>query len=119
MGARVMRIAAAPSYDAPGHLDVDAVRLQGREAGPTDRFWIGLSEYRPGGIAQQSPASEETVYVVIAGELTLTVEGVQTTLGPGDSVHLSKGSVRTLENRTGAPAKLLVVVAIGPAAVEG
>lgn len=111
MTARITRLAAAPSYEAPGHRQVDAVRLQGREAGPTDRFWIGMSVYHPGGVAETSAAREETVYVVLDGELTVIADGSETVLGAGDSVHLPRGTVRAVENRSGEPARMLVTMA--------
>ncbi|MEU6198325.1 cupin domain-containing protein [Streptomyces sp. NPDC047061] len=112
MAARIIRRESAPAYFPPLHDGVDARRLQGHEAGPTGRFWLGESYYHPGGAAQSSPTAEETVYYVLDGELTLTVEdGTTETLGSGDSVHLPRGTVRSLENRTGAGARLLVVIA--------
>jgi mannose-6-phosphate isomerase-like protein (cupin superfamily) len=110
-GMRVTRFADAPTYDPPLHRGVAAARLQGHEAGPTERFWVGLSDYGPGGAADEAPTREETIYVVLAGELTVTCGGREETLGPQDSVHLPKGTVRTVENRTGITATLLVVIA--------
>lgn len=113
MAVTITRAGHAPSYSPPLHDGVDAVRLQGLEAGATERFWVGMSVYRPGGTAGPAPTAEETVYVVLDGELTLTVDGTETTLGAEDSVHLPKGTGRLLENRTGTPAKLLVIIAVG------
>jgi quercetin dioxygenase-like cupin family protein len=86
------------------------------EAGPTDRFWVGLSLYHPGGAAKTSPTAAETVYVVLEGELTLTVrdEVTEEKLRPGDSVHLPQGTVRSVRNDGDAPARLLVVMATPP-----
>ncbi len=105
------RASDAPVYAVALHHDVSAVRLQGHEAGHTERMWVGLSTYHPGGIAQTAPVNEETVYVVIDGELVVTADGTETTLGRFDSVHFAKGEVRSLENRSGREAKLLVVIA--------
>jgi quercetin dioxygenase-like cupin family protein len=107
---RVTRHASAPGYDAPAHHDVVAVRLQGHEAGPTERFWVGLSNYLPGGGADETPTGEETVYVVLDGTLTVTANGAEEVLGPLDSVHLPKGTLRRVDNRSSAPATLLVVI---------
>ena len=90
---------------------MSAVRLQGHEAGPTERFWVGLSTYHPGGIAKAAPAKEETVYVVLDGELVVTAEGTEALLGRFDSVHFARGEVRSVENRSGREAVLLVVIA--------
>jgi quercetin dioxygenase-like cupin family protein len=108
--ARIVRGADAPAYHPPRHTDVEARRLQGHEAGPTERFWVGESRYPPGGSAERSPAAEETVYVVLEGELTLTLEA-------GDSVHLPKGETRSVENTSDDDARLLVVIAT-PSATE-
>ncbi|HEX7759376.1 MAG TPA: cupin domain-containing protein [Caulobacteraceae bacterium] len=112
---RVVRFAQAPAYSPPLHSDVDCRRLQGHEAGPTERFWIGLSLYHPGGAAQESATGEETIYTVLEGELTVLSGGREETLGRFDSVHLPKGTVRSVENRSGRPATLLVAIATPPA----
>jgi mannose-6-phosphate isomerase-like protein (cupin superfamily) len=121
VAARITRADAAPPYAPPLHQGVDARRLQGLEAGATDRFWVGVSVYQPGGSAQTAPAVQETVYVVVDGELVLTVAGegvedggVEEVLRAGDSVHLPKGTVRTVENRSDGTARLLVVIATPP-----
>ena len=62
--------------------------------------------------ADEAPTAEETVYVVLDGELVLSTGGQDSTLRAGDSVHLPKGTVRSLENRSGQDATLLVVIAL-------
>jgi mannose-6-phosphate isomerase-like protein (cupin superfamily) len=113
---RITRADAAPPYQPPLHYDVTAVRLQGHEAGDTSRFWVGRSQYPPGGRAGEAPTAEETVYVVLDGELVVTANGQSAAVGPGDSVHLPKGTVRSIENRSGRDAVLLVVIALPEAA---
>jgi uncharacterized cupin superfamily protein len=108
---RVVRFDQAPRYSPPLHSGVDCRRLQGHEAGPTERFWIGLSLYHPGGAAEESATAEETIYTVLDGALTILADGREETLGRFDSVHLPKGAVRKVENRSGAPATLLVAIA--------
>jgi mannose-6-phosphate isomerase-like protein (cupin superfamily) len=108
---RLTRYDDAPGYAAALHHDVEARRLQGHEAGDTRHFWVGLSTYLPGGSAQEAPAKQETVYVVLAGELHLTCDGQTARLGPFDSVHLTKGEVRRIDNRGAEPALLLVTIA--------
>ncbi len=107
----VTRAAAAPSYAAPLHRGVSMRRLQGHEAGHTDRFWVGLSTYHPGGAAEKAAAREETVYVVLDGELVLVTEGAETVLSRLDSVQLAKGELRAIENRSAREALLLVAIA--------
>jgi len=107
----VTRASEAPPYVAPAHHDVSMMRLQGHEAGHTERFWVGLSMYHPGGTAEKEPTREETVYLVLDGELVLTTDTGDTVLGRLDSVHLAKGEVRSIQNRSDREAVLLVTVA--------
>lgn len=107
---RITRHVSAPGYVAPAHHDVAAMRLQGHEAGPTERFWVGLSYYLPGGGADESPTAEETVYVVLDGTLVVQADGREEEIGPLDSVHLPKGTLRRVDNRSARPATLLVII---------
>lgn len=108
---KITHISDAPSYVALLHTDVDTWRLQGLEAGITDNFWIGLSIYAPGGIAESSPTKSETMYVVLDGELTLESGGEVNVLKKHDSVRFAPGEVRQLTNKTNQPATLLVTIA--------
>jgi mannose-6-phosphate isomerase-like protein (cupin superfamily) len=108
---RVTRLADAPAYIAPAHHGVAALRLQGRETGPTEHFWVGLSYYLPGGGTDEVRTSQETVYVVLDGELVIRADGREEVLGPQDSVYLPMGTVRRLDNRSARTATLLVAIA--------
>jgi uncharacterized cupin superfamily protein len=105
------RASEAPSYTAPLHHDVSTVRLQGHEAGDTDGFWVGVSVYQPGGMAETAATKEEMVYVVLEGELVITAEQTETVLRRLDSVHFCKGEVRSIQNRSDQEALLLVTCA--------
>jgi uncharacterized cupin superfamily protein len=109
---RVTRFSSAPSYSPPLHAGVDCKRLQGHEAGPTQRFWVGHSVYHPGGEASASPTMEETIYTVLDGEIVVTSDGKEETLCPMDSVHFAKGVVRSVVNRSAKQASILVTIAI-------
>jgi uncharacterized cupin superfamily protein len=108
---RITRADAAPTYYPPLHVGVECRRLQGHEAGPTSRFWVGLSVYAPGGAAHESATAEETIYTVLDGELVIRSDNRKETLGRHDSVHLPKGTVRSLINESDRPATLLVAIA--------
>ncbi len=111
MSARIVRGAEAPPYFPPLHTGVAAKRLQGHEAGPTDAFWVGESTYPPGSSADTSPTAAETVYLVLDGELELTVADERHTLHAGDSVHMTRGTTRSVVNASSQDARLLVVIA--------
>ncbi|MGB8389768.1 cupin domain-containing protein [Mycobacterium sp.] len=106
----VTRVSGAPAYLAPLHHGVSMVRLQGHEAGPSERFWVGLSTYQPGGVAEIAAVREETVYVVLDGELAIVAEETETVISRFDSVHFAKGEVRSIENRSDRQALLLVAI---------
>lgn len=108
---RVTRFSAAPSYSPPLHVDVTCKRLQGHEAGPTAHFWVGHSVYKPGGAASASATLEETIYTVLDGEIVVNANGREETLHALDSVHLPKGTVRSVENRSDRDASILVTIA--------
>ena len=112
MPARVMRAADAPTYNPPLHHDVEARRLQGLEAGPTEAFWQGLSYYAPGASVDASETAAECVYFIVSGELVITVDGTEHTLTAGDSVHFTKGTLRSVDNRSAGETQLLVTIAL-------
>src|SRR5687768_4249851 len=98
----VMRFADAPEYTAPNHFDMTCLRLQGREAGPAEQLWLGLSVIAPGGRTALDPSPMEKHYVVLEGDLTLIGElgGVQqqALLKPLDSCRFAPGEKRQLIN---------------------
>lgn len=98
-------VAFTPGSD---HHGVSPRRLHGQEAGVTDHLAVTRSEFAPGSRVDAGPVSGETLYVVLSGELTIEAGGRRTALSRGDSVHLPRGTVRSL--RAGeAPATVLVV----------
>lgn len=50
------------------------------------------------------------VYVVLDGELVVTTETSECTLGPLDSVYLAPGEARAVRNDSKRPATMLVVM---------
>ena len=112
MTMRVTRIADAEPFSPVDHDGVGPVRLQGGDSMPTTDFTVALSHYLPGAAAKLAPQVAETVYVLVAGELVMTSDGTQETLGPYDSVHFTPGTLRTVENRTNLPASMLVIRAV-------
>ena len=45
----ITRFDQAPPYTAPRHFDMQCLRLQGHEAGPSHTLWMGVSIIAPGG----------------------------------------------------------------------
>ena len=109
MTMRVTRVEDAEPFSPAGHQGVGPVRLQGGSQTPTETFTVALSHYLPGGAAELAPQESETVYVVLQGELVMTSDGEEQTLGPLDSVHFTPTTMRTVENRTNVPSSMLVI----------
>lgn len=115
----VTRIDAAPEYQAPNHFDMRCLRLQGREAGPAEQLWLGLSIIAPGGRTGLDPSPMEKHYVVLEGELTLVGEtpgeALQTAvLRAHDSCRFAPGEKRQLVNHGGHIAKVLLAMPFEP-----
>ena len=105
----------AQPYEAPNHFGCFGLRLQGfEEGGPTNQ-WIGFSQFLPGGGAGPDSTPFEKVYVLLEGEMTLTVDGTATVLKPLDSCTIPAGEERVLENKSNQTAKMLVVIPYPPA----
>ena len=114
----VTRFDAAPEYAAPNHFDMRCVRLQGREAGPAEQLWLGVSTLAPGGHTTLDASPIEKHYVVLEGELTLVGErdGVRSEqrLGRHDSCRFAPGEARQLINHSELPAMVLLAMPLAP-----
>lgn len=106
----IKRFEDAQAYDAPNHWGVTGLRLQGFEKGGPQNQWVGFSQFLPGGGAGPDNTPFEKVYVVLEGEMTVEVEGIETVLKAMDSCTISPGETRRIENRTNHVCKMLVVI---------
>jgi quercetin dioxygenase-like cupin family protein len=107
---QVTRLADAAAYEAPKHFDMRGLRLQGFDASDAAAFWVGLSTFLPGGGAEHSAGAIERVYVVTAGQLTVTTDEGATVLGPYDSCWLAPGEARAILNHTNLPTMAIVIM---------
>ena len=122
----VTRIDAAPEYQAPNHHAMRMLRLQGREAGPAQQLWLGLSIVAPGGGTGFDASPIEKHYVVLEGELTLVGDGggredadsdrtvQRAVLRPLDSCRFAPGERRQLLNHTDREARVLLAMPLDP-----
>ena len=106
----VRRFEDAQAYEAPNHRGVAGLRLQGFEAGGPTNQWVGLSQFLPGGGAGPDSTPFEKVYIVLDGEMTVIIDGHETTLHPLDSATIAPHEVRTIENRSNHICKMIVVM---------
>ncbi|MBC7939531.1 MAG: cupin domain-containing protein [Chitinophagaceae bacterium] len=104
----------APPYDAPGHLGMAMRRLQGREAGPSNSVWIGVSRVEPGGGTTLSASDVEKFYVCLQGEVVMTARDANqensTVMRPLDSCRIAPHEARQITNRSTSEALLLLVM---------
>ena len=112
----VVRLDAAPAYEAPGHDKMHMLRLQGREAGPSDVLWMGVSHLLPGGGTTLDAAPLEKLYIVLDGEVTISNGDEEVTLRTWDSCRIAADEPRALSNRSNRPATILLAMPLGPSA---
>ena len=72
MTARLHRAGDARAFQPEGHTGVSPVRLTG--TAPEETISVVLSNYEPGAHAERSPVPVDTVYVVLTGRLTVSLE---------------------------------------------
>ena len=107
MTARLHRIADALAFQPEGHTGVSPVRLTG--TAPDEPISVVLSSYEPGAHAERSPVALDTVYLVLTGRLTVSLDDEQVELARLDSLFLPAGCVRAVDNLTGEPASMFVI----------
>ena len=110
----VKRFADAKPYEAPNHRGVVGLRLQGFEPGGPTNQWVGYSQFLPGGGAGPDSTPFEKVYVVLSGQMTVSIDGKETVLGPMDSCTIPPNEIREIENRTNQVCTMLVVIPYPP-----
>ena len=97
-------------YEAPGHFNMVALRLSGKDETGAEKFWVGLSHFLPGGGAEFGTTPAEKYYFVLDGEITVKTKKEEVTLGPWDSVYIAPNEGRGIINKTNKPVSMLVVI---------
>ena len=112
---QVTRFAEARQYHPPLHHGCTALRLQGFDASKADFAWTGLSHILPGGGADMDAGPLGKIYVVTAGEVTITLgDGSAATLGIMDSCFIPGGEAREVRNLGNAVASMIVIMPYPP-----
>lgn len=116
---RLVKASEYPTYQAPGHFNMTALRVQHRDTTGTKSFWVGLSVFQPGGGVELSRNDTEKVYFLVSGRLTITSgDGKEYILEPFDSLHLEPGDQRAILNKSNIPAFMLVISAYPEGTVQ-
>ena len=105
-------LAELNSYAAPGHFDMVAMRLVGKEETGSQKFWMGLSHFLPGGGAEWAydDNPNEKVYFVLDGEITVKTKKEEVTIGSWEAIYLGPNEGREVINKTNMPASMLVII---------
>jgi len=107
MTARLHRISDAAAFQPEGHSGVSPVRLTGTTA--DESISVVLSTYEPGAHAKRSPVSVDTVYLILTGQLTISLDNEQIELTHLDSLFLPAGCVRAVDNLTTDATSMFVI----------
>lgn len=99
-------------YNPPGHTNMTALKIQGKEETGLSRFWVGVSHFLPAGAAEwgYEDNPEEKVYFVLEGEITVRNSDETIVLKKWDSVYLGPNEGREVVNNTNKPATMLVTI---------
>ncbi len=110
---KIVRSDELVQYNPKGHYDMLARRAHSAEVSGSKLLTIGLSEFNPGGGAEDStvPAGMELVYYIVEGEMELTTPEGVTILKAGDSALFQEGNTRAVKNITDNISKMLVIAA--------
>ena len=102
------------TYTANGHNECVATRLWDKEGGgPNDieggKMIMGITWFTPGGSIDYSNNPMESIYYVLEGEMTMTIEGGEPVLlKEGDSFHCAGGVNKAAVNTGETVTKMLV-----------
>jgi mannose-6-phosphate isomerase-like protein (cupin superfamily) len=108
------KLSEAKEYVAPNHRQCSTLRLFGAEAGVSKGLIVGVSHFLPGGGAGPDASPPEKVYYVLAGELTVIVDGKETVLRKNDSCYIGPDENREIVNRGNEVCTIVVAVAAPP-----
>ena len=108
------KLSEAKEYVAPNHRACSTLRLFGAEAGGSKALIAGVSHFLGGG-AGPDASPPEKVYYVLAGELTVIVNGKETVLRKNDSCYIGPNESREIVNRGNEVCTIFVAVAAPPA----
>jgi quercetin dioxygenase-like cupin family protein len=109
----VKRLSEAKTYPAANHRGSTTLRLFGAEAGGPKQFVVGVSHFLPGGGAGPDASPTEKVYVVLAGELTVIVDGKEAKLRANESCFIGPNENREIVNRGNDVCTILVAATVG------
>lgn len=106
----VTRFDEAPEYSAPGHIGMRCRRMLGREAGPADFAWLGVSIIEPGGCIEPASSPFEKLYLVLDGELEFSIPGARAVLTKWDACRIAPNEARMISNLSNRQATVMLAM---------
>ena len=107
----ITRFSEAKRYDAPKHFDVRSLRIQGMDVSNATFATVGVSHFLPGGGVEMDAGPTEKIYVVLEGEITITLgDSSEHVLRKLDSCLIGPGEARAIRVDGNDIATLLVVM---------
>jgi mannose-6-phosphate isomerase-like protein (cupin superfamily) len=106
----VRRFSEARAYEAANHRGCSTLRLFGAEMGGAKDMIVGVSHFLPGGGAGPDASPPEKVYFVVAGEITVIVDGKETVLKANDSCYIGPNEQREIVNRSNEVCTIVVAI---------
>ena len=103
-------IKEARRFETPKHFDMAALRLHGKDETGCQKFWVGLSQFLPGGGAGYDASPAEKVYFVLDGEITVKSKDETVVLKPWESIYIGPNEGREIVNETNLTASMLLVI---------
>ena len=110
----VKKIKDTTSYEAPNHQKCHSLRLAGFEEYGPENFWVGHSQFLPGGGAGPDASPLEKVYIISEGQLTIKANGETKIASPGDTVFIPGGMEREIRNETNEVVVMNVIMPYPP-----
>lgn len=110
MSCKITKANESYTYTAPGHFDVRTTRLHDPHDVNDGKLISGLSHFLPAGGIEKGANPNESIYFVLEGEMTVTVDGKDTKLEKGDSIHFGPNTERSVKNTGITASQMLVVI---------
>ena len=96
-------------YMPANHVDMKAMQIHSKEVSGCESFTVGISHYLPGGASLKSTPATERVYLVLAGELTVTSGNETLVIGPMESIYIPPNIERETVNNGRMPVTMVVI----------
>lgn len=110
MSYKVTKANESYTFTAPAHFDARTTRLHDPHDVNEGRLICGLSHFLPAGGIEKGANPNESIYYIIEGEMTVTIDGNDIKLQKGDSIHFGPDTERSIKNSGISSCQMLMVI---------